>query len=67
MVRPFLALENRPEKKARVVRTKDKTQATATQPTKYDASNMDNGEDESEKRLRYIHTKLCKLQKHNAH
>ena len=66
MVRSFIPPENCPEKKVRVVRKKVKPPATlATQPTKYDASNMANEEDESEKRLRHIHTKLYKLQRHN--
>src|SRR5699024_3260318 len=67
MARTFLAPEGRPEKKTPPKRTQRQTQtAQATQPTKYDASNMANEEDESEKRLRHIHKRFFKLQKNNV-
>lgn len=64
LIRTFLTPEN--HKKKTIVRRPRTTQSTVTtQPTRVDSSNMNNQEDESEKRLRQIHKRLHKLQLKN--
>lgn len=65
LTRTFLTPEN--HKKKTIVRRPRQTQSSvATQPTRVDSSNMNNKEDESEKRLRQIHNQLHKLQIKNV-
>lgn len=65
VTRTFITPEN--HKKKVIVRRPRQTQPTvATQPTRVDSSNMNNKEDESERRLRLIHKQLKKLQLRNV-